>query len=344
MVRSLMFQSGLPKHFFGESILTATYIINRLPSYLLHWKSSFELLHNSAPSVQHLRTFGSLCFITNTVPHKEKFAPRSYPAIFLGQKPIGCKWVYKVKCKPTWEVDKHKARLVANGYNQIEGIDYFDNFSLVAKTVTVRMVLAIVVAKSWHLHQLDINNAFLDGYLDEDIYMTPRDGYQKEKEGQMCKLIRSLYGLKQESRQWNHEFTLNIATYGFKQSPYDHCLFIIHKPDCFMVLVVYVDDILLASSSKLEIQKIKDFLHDKFTIKDLGVAKYFLGIEIARTTAGMYVTQRKYNTYIIADMKLTEANTTQTPFLSDWNPNDENSGPCDDPSAYRRYNLYCKYT
>ncbi|GAA0154750.1 transmembrane signal receptor [Lithospermum erythrorhizon] len=92
-------------------------------------------------------------------------------------KPIGCKWVYKVKCKPDGSVDKYKARLVAKGFNQIEGIDYFDSFSHVTKTITVRLVLALAAAKSWSLFQLDINNAVLHDYLEEYIYMKLPDGY-----------------------------------------------------------------------------------------------------------------------------------------------------------------------
>ncbi|GAA0169211.1 transmembrane signal receptor [Lithospermum erythrorhizon] len=112
-----------------------------------------------------------------------------------GNKPIGCKWVYKVKCKLDGSIDKYKARLVVKRYNQIEGIDYFDSFSPVAKVVTVRVMLAMAAAKGWCLHQLDINNAFHYGYLDGEIYMIPPEGYDKGLPNQ------------QASRQWNHDFT-----------------------------------------------------------------------------------------------------------------------------------------
>ncbi|GAA0145667.1 transmembrane signal receptor [Lithospermum erythrorhizon] len=164
--------------------------------------------------------------------------------------------------------------------------------------MTVRMVVAISATKGWYLHQFDINNAFLHGYLDETIYITPPEGYQKAHQEQI----------------------------------YDHYLFILDRPDCFMVLVVYVDDILLASSSEEKIRRVKDFLHDKFIIKDLGVAKYFLGIKIARAFTGMYITQRKYITDNITNLSTAAA----TLFVSDWNSNDENSGLYHDPSAYRR--------
>ncbi|KAL0315559.1 UNVERIFIED_CONTAM: Retrovirus-related Pol polyprotein from transposon RE2 [Sesamum radiatum] len=202
-----------------------------------------------------------------------------------GKKAIGSRWVYKLKMNPDGTVNRYKARLVAKGYSQIEGIDYNDSFSPVAKTVTVRLFLGIAAAHFWPVHQLDINNAFLHGFLDEEVYMTPPDGYSAPP-GQVCKLQRSLYGLKQASRQWNREFTLKLAEFGFKQSAHDHCLFIKPAPQGFVALLVYVDDILVMAPTRDLISEIKQYLDALFTIKDLGYAKYFLGLEIARSTEG----------------------------------------------------------
>ncbi|KAL0383129.1 UNVERIFIED_CONTAM: Retrovirus-related Pol polyprotein from transposon TNT 1-94 [Sesamum calycinum] len=128
----------------------------------------------------------------------------------------------------TWKITPLPvARLVAKGYNQVEGIDYTESFSPVAKAVTVRIFLAIAAGYAWPIQQLDINNAFLHGYLDEDLYMDPPEGYNVEP-GFVCKLERSLYGLKQASRQWNLEFTHKLEQYGFAQSANDHCLFTMH--------------------------------------------------------------------------------------------------------------------
>ena len=183
---------------------------------------------------------------------------------------------------------RHKAWLVAKGYNQVEGIDFFNSFSLVAKTLTVRLFLAIATARSWPIHQVDINNAFLHGFF-EEVYMTPPLSYTHAQLGKVCLLRKSLYGLKQTSRQWNIELSSRLQLFGFQQSAFDPCLFIKRSSSSFMALLVYVDDVLLTGSLPSDLHRVKAFLHEAFTIKDMGIARYFLGVELTYAVDGLHL-------------------------------------------------------
>ncbi|KAL0312290.1 UNVERIFIED_CONTAM: Retrovirus-related Pol polyprotein from transposon RE1 [Sesamum radiatum] len=503
IARSLMFQSSLPRHFWGDAILVATYLINRFPTVTLNWKTPFEVLYNKQPSYSHLRVFGCLCYAVNPDPQKTKFDKRGSKCIFLGyppgqkaykvfdleakhtfvsrdvlfhelifpfaqhsptdcfsplpqipldadasdtsslsshplpidpsptsnpvhspfppvrraqrshQKPtwlsdfvctfdtssnpvitcyspaylgfvaslsllqeprcykqastspqwvdamkheiqalerngtwevvplpdgkqtVGCKWVFKVKLKDDGSLDRYKARLVAKGYTQVEGVDYTERFSPVAKAVTVRLFLAIGTAKQWPIHQIDINNAFLHGHLDEEIFMTAPEGYDVPP-GHVCKLIRSLYGLKQASRQWNLEFTRSLLNFGFLQSMHDHCLFLKKVSSGYVGLLVYVDDVLIMAPSEDFIAEIKTYLDGLFTIKDLGMARYFLGLQIARSALGTSVTQSKYISDIITDCGLTNSKSVVTPLPQGVKLHSASDAFLSDPEPYRR--------
>ena len=203
--------------------------------------------------------------------------------------------MYRVKLNSDGSVERYKARLVAKGYSQREGLDFLETFSPVAKTVSVRVLLALASAKGWPLHQLDINNAFLHGDLDEEVYMTLPLGFHSKGECSsphssaplVCKLVNSLYGLKQASRQWNAKLFATILQPGFTQSEADHSLFIHCNGDLFTALLVYVDDMVLTGNNPNCIASIKAVLDQKSRIKDLGSLKYFLGLEIARSDMGI---------------------------------------------------------
>jgi len=171
----------------------------------------------------------------------------------------------------------------------------------------------VAVAKRWELHQLDVNNAFLHGDLDEEVYMRMPPGFYSNDPNKVCCLKRSLYGLRQAPRQWFAKLSSKLSEYGFIRSYADYYLFIYQQQDVFMALLVYVDDIVLASSNAPASQKFKAYLHACFSVKDLGPLKYFLGIEIARGSEAMFLCQRKYALEIIEECGLLGAKPTDFP-------------------------------
>ncbi|KAI3681211.1 hypothetical protein L6452_35996 [Arctium lappa] len=432
--RALRFQASLPKTFWGECVLTATYVINRLPSKVLHDATPYEIVFKQKPNYDHMRVFGCLAYYRSIETGGDKFELRGRPGIFVGypqgtkgykvydienkkimisrdvrfvennfpmahtynsgevqeedpfrfipametsahtklsddtnddgpwpnnskvgpqmeddqgsassqrdnvspthmhadsldqnippfqvhspeppmqinvksdhddifvdaqniqiedeilehlpegKRAIDSKWVYKIKYKPNGEVERYKARLMVKGYTQMEGVDFHDTFAPVAKLVTIRTLLAVAVKKNWIIHQLDVNNAFLHGDLEEDVYMKIPQVFAKKDETRVCKLKKSLYGLKQASRNWYHKFTTALLDLNFRQSHADHSLFIHKEGNVFVAALVYVDDVIVVGNSSEKIQQTKSDLDAKFSIKDLGTLKYFLGIEVA---------------------------------------------------------------
>ena len=203
-------------------------------------------------------------------------------AIPTGKKAISSKWVFKIKYLPDGNVERYKTRLVAVGYQQVEGTNYTHVFSPVAKIAIARILISLATAKGWLLCQLDINNAFLHWFLDEELFMKPPLGYKKAKFGEVCKLRRSLCILKQAYRQWNKELCKFLLSHRFVQSTQYYSFFTRHRDGEFVVILVYVDDMILTGTSQGQIDYMKSALDSACTIKDLGAMKYFLGIEIHR--------------------------------------------------------------
>ncbi|WVY96778.1 hypothetical protein V8G54_028929 [Vigna mungo] len=228
---------------------------------------------------------------------------------------IGCRWIYKIKYNSDGSIERYKARLVAKGYNQIEGLDYLDTFAPVAKITTVRLLLAIAASKCWSLKQLDVNNAFLHGDLHEEVYMKIPPGLTPANKNQVCKLQRSLYGLKQADRQWYAKLHHFLLSNNYHCSISDNSLFLKHDGNHTTALLIYVDDILITGNDDGEIQHITDLLHSTFRIKNLGDLTYFLGLEVARNSKGIHLSQRKYTLDLLAETGLLDSSPVPTPMV-----------------------------
>jgi len=194
--------------------------------------------------------------------------------------------------------------LIIRGDHQVEGFGYNETFAPVAKMTSVWIFLSMAVAKGWELYQLDVNNAFLHGNLDEEVYMHLPPGFCSNNPTKVCLLKKCLYGLRQVPRQWFVKLSSNLSEYGFVRTYADYSLYIYRQQDVFTGLLVYVYDIAPAFNDAVASQKFKAYLHACFSIKDLGPFKYFLGIEIARGSEGMFLCQRKYALDIIEECRL----------------------------------------
>ncbi|GJR94790.1 ribonuclease H-like domain-containing protein [Tanacetum coccineum] len=199
--------------------------------------------------------------------------------------------LYKHKYNADGSLNRYKARLVANGRSQQQGIDCDATFSPVVKPATIRTVLSLAVSRQWPIHQLDVKNVFLHGHLTETVYMHQPPGFTDSAHSDyVCLLQKSLYGLKQASRAWFQRFSSYVIRAGFYHSKTDLSLFIFHKGPNTAYLLLYVDDIILTASSTSLLQCIISLLHAEFAMTDLGPLNYFLGISATRTTSGIFLT------------------------------------------------------
>lgn len=231
-----------------------------------------------------------------------------------GKKAVSCKWIFTVKQNPEGKVERYKARLVARGYSQTYGIDYDETFAPVAKMNTVRILISCAANFGWPLHQLDVKNAFLHGDLQEEVYMEIPPGLSTPGTvGKVCRLRKSLYGLKQSPRAWFDRFRQAVCSMEYKQCNGDHTVFYKHSKQQITILAVYVDDIIITGDNEEEIGRLKKCLGKAFEVKDLGQLKYFLGIEVARSKRGIALSQRKYTLELLSDMGMLGCRAAPTP-------------------------------
>ena len=213
-----------------------------------------------------------------------------------GCKPLGCKWIFVTKRRVDGTILKHKARLVAQGFRQKYGIDYFDTYAPVARIATIRLLIALSAIHGLEIHQMDVKTAFLNGELEEEVYMNQPEGFKvKGQEMKVCKLVRSLYGLKQAPKQWHQKFDDVVLANGFKINQSDKCVY--SKFDDSgkgVIICLYVDDMLIFGTDLDEVIKTKVFLSSSFSMKDLGQADVILGIRIVRGEGTISLSQSHY--------------------------------------------------
>ncbi|CAI7781673.1 unnamed protein product [Closterium sp. NIES-54] len=232
-----------------------------------------------------------------------------------GRWPISSKWVFKVKSGADGALERFRSRLVAKGFQQKEKVDFGEIFAPVVKPMTLRTVLADAAVKGWHVKQMDITTAFLNGILLEDIYMAQPDGYE-DGTSRVCKLKKAIYGLKQAPGCWYEKLEEVLLSGGFKTSQADHILFLLGEGEQLLLLLVYVDDILLFSPSMEQIERTQKLLMDNFKCKMLGDVHYYLGLQIERDVERRWlkVHQSHYISGVMERYGVTGGRTVMTPF------------------------------
>ncbi|GJR53572.1 retrovirus-related pol polyprotein from transposon TNT 1-94 [Tanacetum coccineum] len=336
MVTAMLISSGMSQDMWGEAILTATYLLNKIPRKDKE-ETPYELWMGRKPSYQYLRVWGCLAKVVVPTPKAQKIGPKSVDCIFIGyaknsktgssarlddndlqderqrddndlqderqdqteeeeveprrskrarnEKSLRPDFVsfmveneltsYREakKMKVDGTIEKYKSRFVIKGYRQREGLDFFDTYSPVTRITSIRMILAIVALRNLEIHQMDVKMAFLNEDLEEEIYMNqPECFIASGQEGKVCRLVKSLYGLKQAPKQWHQKFDNTMLESGFKINECGKCWYVKDISSGYVILCLYVDDMLIVGSNDKMIRSTKDMLKSKFDMKDMGLA------------------------------------------------------------------------
>ena len=225
------------------------------------------------------------------------------------RRPLTTKWVLKKKLGPGGELIKYKARMVARGFQQVEGYDFTDTYSGVVKAASYRILFALLALLGWKCHQMDVVTAFLNGDIQEEIYIHPPEGYATP--GKALKLLKALYGLKQAPRQWYRKLRQWLLDNGWKVSAYDECVFL--NQHLQLIITVYVDDVNIFGPYEHTILEFKEMISKRFKMTDAGTAAYYLGMQIEWQDNGVRIHQEGYARQILNRFNLTGIKPVATP-------------------------------
>ncbi|KAG8485839.1 hypothetical protein CXB51_019238 [Gossypium anomalum] len=233
----------------------------------------------------------------------------------INRKVIGVKWVYRAKQNADGSLNKLKARLVVKGFSQKYGLDYLETFAPVARLDTIRLLVALAAQMEWKIHQLDVKSAFLNGFLEEEIYVEQPEGFKVlHKEDMVYKLKKALYGLKQAPRAWYSRIDSYLVGLGFERSLSEPTLYVKKKNGKTQLIVsVYVDDLLVTGGDQAILADFKIKMHQMFEMSDLGEMTYFLGMEVTQSQAGFFLSQRTFAIKILEKFSMQNCKATSTP-------------------------------
>jgi len=251
-------------------------------------------------------------------------------------RPIGLKWVYKAKKDASGIITKHKARLVAKGYVQRQGIDFDEVFAPVARLESVRLLLAHAACEGWAVHHIDVKSAFLNGVLQEEVYVEQPPGFVlRGHERKVLHLVKALYGLRQAPRAWYAKLDESLIRLGFQRSTSEHAVYLRGAGDHRLVVGVYVDDLIIAGGNQVDIDTFKSEMHSTFKMSDLGRLHYYLGLEVSQSEEGITLCQNAYAAKILETAGMTGCKSTCTPMEPRLKLSKLSTAPAIDPTQYR---------
>ncbi|KAK2419944.1 putative mitochondrial protein [Trifolium repens] len=249
---------------------------------------------------------------------------------------IGTKWVYKNKSDENGTVTRNKARLVAQGYTQIEGLDFDETFAPVARLESIRLLLGVACILKFKLYQMDVKSAFLNGYLQEEVYVEQPKGFvDPEHPNYVYKLKKALYGLKQAPRAWYERLTQFLEEQGYRKGGSDKTLFVKQEKGKFIIAQIYVDDIVFGGMSNTMVQHFVQQMQSEFEMSLVGELTYFLGLQIKQMDDTIFISQSKYARNIIKKFGMDNATHKRTPAPTHLKLTKDEKGISVDQSLYR---------
>jgi hypothetical protein len=249
---------------------------------------------------------------------------------------VSSKWIYKIKHVAEKSIEKHKEIFVASGFSQKEGIDYEETFSLVSRYTSIRTIISLAAKIKWNLHQMDVKTTFLNGVIEEEVYIEQPQGFEVEDRNiHVCRLKKYLYGLKQAPRTWYGRIDSFLTSLGFTKSKYDSNLYFKVMNDYPFILLLYMDDLFLNGEENI-ITDCKKKIATEFKMKDLGLMHYFLGLEVWQSLEKIFLNQGKYAIEILKRFEILECKVMNTPMETNLKLLVDSSPELVDATLYRQ--------